>query len=347
MCRSLDYKLSQRGERALIIGATSGDTGSAAIHACKSVKAVDLFMLHPKGRVSDVQRRQMTTVSAPNLHNFAVDGTFDDCQTAVKALLNDPDLNRVQHVTAVNSVNWTRVAAQVVYYFYAGLALGAPDRKIDFVVPTGNFGNICVGHVARKMGLSVGNLTIASNRNDILTRFFENSSMKTQLVQPSLTPSMDIQNSSNFERLLFELLDGNGANVAQLMQTFKETGEFSVSAEVMSKARDLFSAVRVSDDETKAEMARILSETSEIVDPHTAVGLAAARQSLSSADNAMVVLGTAHPAKFPDAVMAATGRVPDVPESLHILQGREEFESDIANDIDVLKGKILSTLQNS
>ncbi len=192
LCRILDYKLSQRGERALIIGATSGDTGSAAIHACKSVKAVDLFMLHPKGRVSDVQRRQMTTVSAPNIHNFAVDGTFDDCQTAVKALLNDPDLNRVQHVTAVNSVNWTRVAAQVVYYFYAGLALGAPDRKIDFVVPTGDFGNIYAGHVARKMGLSVGNLTIASNRNDILTRFFENSSMKTQQVQPSLTPSMDI-----------------------------------------------------------------------------------------------------------------------------------------------------------
>lgn len=331
--RLFDHILEQRGERVTIVGATSGDTGSAAIEACRGCKHIDIIILHPRGRTSEVQRRQMTTIDAPNVHNVALEGSFDDCQALVKAMFADEPFRREMNLSAVNSINWARVMAQVVYYVTAAVALGSPARKVSFAVPTGNFGNVYAAHVARSMGLPIEKLVIGSNRNDILTRFFETGTMQAGVVEPSLSPSMDIQVSSNFERYLAELCGRDGAGVSGFMAEFREKGSFTVSAAQIVRARADFSAHRCDDEQTKEMMAACYKETGTLIDPHTAVGLFAAGQAGHDPDVPMVALACAHPAKFPDAVKAATGIHPDLPPHMADLFEREEYVSDLPNDL--------------
>jgi len=331
--RLFDHVLEQSKQKMTIIGATSGDTGSAAIEACKGCKNISTIILHPKGRTSDVQRRQMTTVDAPNIHNVAIDGTFDDCQALIKTLLSDSKLQQELHLSAVNSINWARIMAQTVYYFAAGIALGAHDRSIAFTVPTGNFGNVYSAWCARRMGLPIGKLTIASNRNDILTRFFETGDMKSDKVMPSISPSMDIQVSSNFERYLFDLLGRDAPNLNHLMRDFTTTKSFHVSHEVMQHARGEFSADRCSDAETLAMMRECYDATGILIDPHTAVGLHAATRTQEDPTMPSVILACAHPAKFPDAVEQATGIRPPLPPHLADLMDREERFTILPNDL--------------
>ena len=273
-----DHVLAARGERITIVGATSGDTGSAAIEACRDRENVDIVILHPKGRTSEVQRRQMTTVEAANVHNVAVEGTFDDCQALVKAMFADPDFRDDVGLAAVNSINFARILAQTVYYVTGAVALGAPDRPVNFAVPTGNFGNVFAGHAARRMGVPIETLTVASNANDILTRFFETGRMETQGVVATHSPSMDIQVSSNFERLLYELMDGDGRATARAMQQFKQTGAFALSQGQLDRARAGFDGYRLDDPGTLDAVARLYAETGMLIDPHSAIGLAAARE---------------------------------------------------------------------
>ncbi len=329
--------LGQRGERVTIVGATSGDTGSAAIEAVRDRAAVDIFMLHPRGRTSEVQRRQMTTVMSPNVTNIAVEGSFDDCQDLVKALFNDLAFRDELRLSAVNSINWARILAQAVYYCAAGLALGAPDREVAFVVPTGNFGNVYAGYVAKQLGLPVGRLVVASNRNDILARFFASGTMRMGGVEPSLSPSMDIQVSSNFERLLFDLMDRDGAAVARMMQDFRATGRFTLDPVRHARALALFDAGRLDDAGTLEEMRRVKRETGLTIDPHTAVGVAVAREKAARLGQPTVVLATAHPAKFPDAVQQATGERPALPPRLADLYQRPERMESLANEAEALK----------
>lgn len=338
--RLFDHLLAKRGEHRVIVGATSGDTGSAAIEAVKGLEHVSLYMLHPAGRVSEVQRRQMTTVDAPNIHNIAVDGNFDDCQNLVKALFNDLDFRDKHGLSAVNSINWARVAAQVVYYFHAALQLGAPEKAVSFSVPSGNFGNVFAGYVARKMGLPTSQFVVGSNRNDILTRFFVSGEMVGEEVIPSLSPSMDIQISSNFERLLFETCGQDAEQVRGWMEGFKQNGRFAISTEQHQNLLTLFSAYRLSDAETIEEMKRIYDETGYVIDPHSAIGVMAARATRFDLDTPMVVLATAHPAKFPDAVEEAIGMRPPLPSrSVHIMNAEEHLEPLAASEAD-LKAKI-------
>lgn len=331
--RLFDYVLTKRGERVTIVGATSGDTGSAAIEACRDRSQIDIFILHPQGRVSEVQRRQMTTVQAGNVFNVALDGTFDDCQDAVKAMFNDGAFRDRVSLSAVNSINWARIMAQIVYYFAAGVALGAPDRPIGFSVPTGNFGNVFAAYAAGRMGLPVSQLVVGSNRNDILTRFFETGTMDMLPVEPSLSPSMDIQVSSNFERLLFDLLDQDGAAVAETLSRFRSTGRFELVPERLQRARRLFDGYRLDDEETLAEVARLHRTTGEVIDPHSAIGIAAARARRRDDVPVMIAMATAHPAKFPDAVERACGIRPDLPAALADLYDREERLTSLPNDL--------------
>ena len=327
-----NYLLTERGQSCTIIGATSGDTGSAAIEAVRGLDAVKLFMLHPHGKVSEVQRRQMTSVLDDNIHNLAVDGTFDDCQNLVKAMFNDSTFRSRHNLSAVNSINWARIAAQVVYYFRAALELGAPDRVVNFSVPTGNFGNILAGYIAKQMGLPINRLIIGSNRNDILTRFFDSGKMQKQGVEPSLSPSMDIQISSNFERYLFDLLDRDAQRINALMAEFASGGDFEISPAELERACSLFTACRLDDRETSSEIDRIYRQTGEVMDPHSVIGVAAAR-ARAETGTPTVVLGTAHPAKFADAVEAACGvRVP-LPERVADIMAGEERLTRIANDL--------------
>jgi threonine synthase len=328
-----DHVLARRGERITIVGATSGDTGSAAIEACRERDNLDIVILHPNGRTSEVQRRQMTTVDAPNVHNVAVDGTFDDCQALVKAMFADETFRADVGLAAVNSINFARILAQTVYYVTSAVALGAPHRPIDFAVPTGNFGNVFAGHAARRMGVPIERLTVASNANDILTRFFETGRMATQSVVQTHSPSMDIQVSSNFERLLFELMDGDGRAVAQEMQQFKATGAFALSQGQLARARAGFDGFRLDDPGTLDEVARQYAATGMLVDPHSAIGLAAARARRSDPATPTVALATAHPAKFPDAVEQATGQRPPLPERLSDLYDRREHYTTLPNDL--------------
>ena len=332
-----DHVLTRRGERVTIVGATSGDTGSAAIEACRGREAVEIFILHPEGRVSEVQRRQMTTVHDANVHNIAIKGTFDDCQNMVKAMFNDAAFRDRCNLSAVNSINWARIMGQIVYYFHAASRLGAPERAVSFAVPTGNFGNVFAGYAARRMGLAVEQLVIGSNSNDILTRFFESGRMQAMDVYPTISPSMDIQISSNFERLLFELHGRDGAAVTEAMKAFRETGAFSVSDGQLQEALALFAAARFDDDETRAAMAAVFAEHGELLDPHSAIGLAAARARRKTTDTPIVTLATAHPAKFPDAVEAACGRRPDLPGKLADLFEREERFDVLENDLALVQ----------
>lgn len=338
--RLLEYFLI-RGKRTLtVIGATSGDTGSAAIEGCRARHNMRIFILHPKGRVSDVQRRQMTTVEDTNVFNLAVEGTFDDCQDIVKALFADEAFRKAQSLTAVNSINWARILAQVVYYFYAALALGAPARAVNFTVPTGNFGDIYAGYIAKCMGLPVGKLVIATNRNDILARTLATGSYTAAPVTPTISPSMDIQISSNFERLLFDLHDRDGAHIASLMQSFRASGNFALSEQALRLLRATFAAGSSSDDMTRATIADVFNTTGELLDPHTAVGVGVARR--LKVAGPMVTLATAHPAKFPDAVKEASGQHPALPHHLADLLSRKERMQVVANDAAAVKKAIES-----
>ncbi len=335
-----DHVLARRGERITIVGATSGDTGSAAIEACRDRDNVDIFILHPKGRTSEVQRRQMTTVAAANVHNIAVEGTFDDCQALVKAMFNDQRFRDDQALAAVNSINFARILAQTVYYATAAVALGAPERTVDMAVPTGNFGNVFAGYAARAMGVPIGRLIVGSNANDILTRFCETGEMAAREVVPTLSPSMDIQVSSNFERLLYDLMAGDGDAVARAMDQFRQSGRFAVSDAQLARFRATFDGARYDDAATLAEIARAERETGMRLDPHSAIGLAAARDRAAEPQRPVVALATAHPAKFPDAVERATGRRPTLPERLANLYDAPEHVTDLPADLDALERHI-------
>ncbi len=336
--RMFAYVLEQQDQRVMIVGATSGDTGSAAIEACRGRPGIDVVILHPEGRTSEVQRRQMTTVHARNIANIAVDGTFDDCQDLVKAMFADVPFRRDLRLSAVNSINWARIAAQIPYYVAASLALGGPEREVAFSVPTGNFGNVLAAWAARRMGVPVTRLVVASNRNDILARFLEANDMSIRGVEPSLSPSMDIQISSNFERLLFELLDRNPAATAAAMQGFRGTGRMAVPQAAWSRARTLFHGFRLDDAETEAEIRR-LHGLGYLADPHTAIGIAAAR-ALPCPHVPTVAAATAHPAKFPDAIERATGLRPALPPRLADLFDRTEIYSTAPNSLDAVEAQV-------
>ncbi|HEY7579678.1 MAG TPA: threonine synthase [Acetobacteraceae bacterium] len=322
--RLFDHVLASRDERVTIAGATSGDTGSAAIEACAGRERIDIAFLHPHDRISEVQRRQMTTVTAPNVANIAVDGTFDDCQDLVKAMFADAPFRQEMHLSAMNSINWARIAAQVPYYAAAALAFGAPDREVAFSVPTGNFGNVLAAWVARRMGLPIARLIVGSNRNDILARFLAANDMSMAPVEPSISPSMDIQVSSNFERLLFELLDRDAAATAASMTEFRRAGRMPVADAVWHRCRTLFHGFRLDDPGIEATIARVHATTGYLADPHTAVGIAAAEAHRPGKGVTTVAMATAHPAKFPDAIERAIGRRPALPPRLAGLFDRAE-----------------------
>jgi threonine synthase len=340
--RLFERVLEKRGRRATILVATSGDTGSAAIEACRDRAALDIFVLHPKGRVSEVQRRQMTTVTGPNVHNLAVEGTFDDCQDLVKAMFADASLRRELNLSAMNSINWARIMAQAVYYVWAALALGAEDEGIAFAVPSGNFGNAYAGYVAAAMGLPIRRIAIGTNRNDILARFLATGVLEIRPVEPTISPAMDIQISSNLERLLFELLDRDGVAGAKLMEQFRRDGRVVVAEAVRRRAGELFEGFCLDDKGTIRSIAETYKATGMLLDPHGAIGVAAARawsgQRVSGASLVpMVALACASPAKFPDAVQQASGVAPRLPARLANLFEREERVEVVKNDIAAVK----------
>ncbi len=326
--------LAKRGERVTIVGATSGDTGSAAIEAFRGLDAVDVFIMYPHGRVSDVQRRQMTTPIESNVHALAVHGDFDDCQARLKDMFNDFEFRDRVKLAGVNSINWGRVLAQVVYYFSAATALGAPHRPVSFTVPTGNFGDIFAGYIARKMGLPIDRLVIATNQNDILHRTLQTGAYSTKGVTPSISPSMDIQVSSNFERVLFDAYGRDGGAVTQVMDELKTGGEFSISQGAIDMLRETFVSGRASEPETMATIKDMLARTGEVLCPHSAVAVKVAEEHLG--DEPMITLATAHPAKFPTAVDEACGIHPPLPARMGDLFAREERFTEVDNDLAAL-----------
>jgi len=334
----MQVALARSGKRITIVGATSGDTGSAAIEAFRGLSNVDVFILFPHGRVSEVQRRQMTTPSEANVHALAMDGDFDDCQAALKDMFNDFAFRDEVGLAGVNSINWGRVLAQVVYYFSSAVSLGAPHRKVSFTVPTGNFGDIFAGFVARQMGLPIERLVIATNHNDILHRTLKTGLQKKQGVTPSISPSMDIQVSSNFERALFYAYGCDGAAVATQMADLASRGEFTVSQGAIDWLRAEFASGRASEEETLATIAAQRTASGEILCPHSAVGVKVAEGFLS--DVPMITLATAHPAKFPDAVETATGIRPPLPPRMSDLYDRPERVTRVANDLAALQSLI-------
>lgn len=336
--RIFDYVLEQSGQKITIVGATSGDTGSAAIEACKGRKNISITILHPKGRTSDIQRRQMTSVIEDNVHNIAIEGTFDDCQNLVKQAFGDSELRNAKNLSAVNSINWARIMAQTVYYVAAAKAL---KTKPVFAVPTGNFGNVYAAFVGKQMGANIGPLVIGSNRNDILTRFFETGAMTLEGVTPSHSPSMDIQISSNFERVLFELTGRDPDKINTWMRDFRDKGEFKVSPTELEKIRSEFAAYRCSDEQTVETIARVYRDHHELIDPHTAVGLSALEQSGHIHHDTCVTLACAHPAKFPSVVSAATGITPTLPAHLSDLMERPEKYQIMDNDFQKLRAHLM------
>ncbi|MFM7344801.1 MAG: threonine synthase [Tagaea sp.] len=333
--RLFDYVLAKRGTRVTVVGATSGDTGPAGIAAVAGSARVDIVMLHPHGRTSEVQRRQMTTVTASNVHNVALEGNFDDCQDAVKAMFGDLEFRDRLNLSAVNSINWARVAAQIVYYAHAALALGAPDRPVSFCVPTGNFGNVLAADAARRMGLPIERLIVATNRNDIVARTILTGTMALEGVAPTISPSMDIQVSSNFERLVFELAGRDGRATASMMAEFRKEGRFKFPQGMHGALAEGFVAGACGEAETLATIAATRKSTGETIDPHTAVAVHVARRATSAAP--IVVASTAHPAKFPDAVEKATGERPRLPAHLADLMTRPERMTVLPNDLAKLK----------
>jgi threonine synthase len=335
-----EHFLAQRDRAITIVGATSGDTGSAAIAACAGREHMAIVILHPRGRISEVQRRQMTTVDAAHVHNIAIEGTFDDCQALVKAMFNDAAFRSRLNLAAINSINWGRIMAQTVYYVSAALALGGPWRKVGFAVPTGNFGDVYAGYVAHRIGLPLAQLIVATNRNDILARFFTSGSYSAGEVAPTMSPSMDIQVASNFERLLYDLCARDGAAVARLLGGFAARKTLQVSGDALGRARELFDAARVDEEETAATMAEVLRATGQLVDPHTAVGVRAGRACRGDPNTPLIALATAHPAKFPDAVARATGVRPRLPERLADLLERPERCTVLPNDLAAVQRHI-------
>jgi threonine synthase len=331
--RLMDHALNARAARATIIGATSGDTGSAAVEAFRGLAQVDVFILFPHGRVSEVQRRQMTSVDAPNVHAIAVEGTFDDCQAIVKGLFNHTRFRDELHLAGVNSINWARVAAQVVYYFTAAAALGGPHRPVSFAVPTGNFGDVLAGWVAKRMGLPIGQLMVATNANDILARALATGTYELREVMPTTSPSMDIQVSSNFERLLFEASGRDAAAVRGMMAALAQARSFRLPPDTLARVREDFSARAVDEAQVVDEIGTTWREAGYLLDPHTAIGVRAGRAMLEAdAATPVVALATAHPSKFPDAVERATGLRPPLPPHLADLLDRPERFAVLAND---------------
>jgi threonine synthase len=329
--------LTRRGERVTIVGATSGDTGSAAIEAFRGLENVDVFILYPHGRVSDVQRRQMTTPIESNVHALAMTGHFDDCQARLKDMFNDFDFRDGVRLAGVNSINWARVLAQVVYFFSSAVSLGAPHRAVSFTVPTGNFGDVFAGYIARRMGLPIDKLVVATNQNDILHRCLTTGGYVTDQVVPSISPSMDIQVSSNFERALFDAYGRDGAAVTQLMTELK-AGGFHVSQGALETLREIYASGTVSEAETRATITDTLAHTGEVLCPHSAVGVRVAQHHLGRTP--MITLATAHPAKFPDAVEDATGTRPALPPRMADLFDRPERMTRVDNDLAALKSVI-------
>ncbi|MDP0929779.1 threonine synthase [Paracoccus onubensis] len=339
-----EIALKRSGQRITIVGATSGDTGSAAIEAFKGIDNVEVFIMFPHGRVSEVQRRQMTTPDAANIHALAVTGHFDDCQARLKDLFNDHDFRDTVGLAGVNSINWARVVAQIVYYFTAAVSLGAPGRLLDFTVPTGNFGDILAGSFAREMGLPIRRLIVATNQNDILHRALTSGEYRVGTVEPSISPSMDIQISSNFERALYLAYGKDSGAIRQLMDELK-SGGFTISQGALQALRELYASGRVSEDETLAMIRTIREETGEVLCPHSAVGVAVARQHMEQGVP-MVTLATAHPAKFPDAVEKAVGFRPALPPHMAGLFDLPEHVTRVENDTEALKSLILERRTN-
>lgn len=331
LARVMDHILAERGARATIVGATSGDTGSAAIEAFRGRATTDIFILHPENRTSAVQRRQMTTVLDANVHNIALRGTFDDCQNIVKGLFNNHRFRDGVKLSGVNSINWGRIVAQIVYYFTAAVSLGSPHREVTFVVPTGNFGDIFAGYCAQRMGLPVRTLAIATNSNDILARTLETGRYETGGVTPTISPSMDIQVSSNFERLLFESIGCDGSTLQGLMDGLGQSGSFTVPEAGIASIRKLFVADRTSEADTAATIRKVQAEAGYLLDPHTAVAVHVANP-LAGGDTPVITLSTAHPAKFPAAVKDASGIEPALPSWLADLHEREERFTVLDND---------------
>lgn len=329
----MDFELKRRGRRATIVGATSGDTGAAAVEAFAGREQVDLFILFPHGRVSEVQRLQMTTVAAENVHALAVEGTFDDCQAIVKGLFNHHAFADMVGLSGVNSINWARVVAQATYYFASAVALGGPGRAISYSAPTGNFGDVLAGYVAKRMGLPIDQLVIATNANDILARTLATGAYEVRGVEATQSPSMDIQVSSNFERLLFDAGGRDAAKVRAAMAGLAQSRGFTLPDDTLARVRAEFRAEAVSEAQTTAEIARTYAASGYILDPHTAVGVAAARRRAAhDPTTPMVTLGTAHPAKFPDAIERAIGLRPQLPRHLADLRQRREAFAIVAND---------------
>jgi len=333
LAKAMNHTLQQRGARATIVGATSGDTGAAAIEAFGGQSQTDVFILYPHGRVSDVQRRQMTCVNRPNVHTIALEGSFDDCQAILKGLFNDLKFRDSLALSGVNSINWARIVAQIVYFFTGAVSLGAPGRAVSFTVPTGNFGDILAGYYAKQMGLPIARLIIAANENDILPRALASGVYKTRSVIATHSPSMDIQVSSNFERLLFDAYDRSAGAIRALMAALAQSGEFAIAPDALKAIRTSFDAFTTNEDECAGEMTRVYRDSGYILDPHSAVGVSAARRALAQRpDTPMIVLGTAHPAKFPQAVEQAIGARPALPDHLSDLMRREERFVVLPND---------------
>lgn len=324
LARLMDHVLEQRGERTTIAVATSGDTGGAAVEAFRGRSRIDLVVLFPNGRISEVQRRMMTTAADPNVHAVAIEGTFDDCQALVKGMFNHHAFRDHVRLSGVNSINWARIVAQTVYYFTAAVALGAPHRKVAFTVPTGNFGDVFAGYVATRMGLPVDRLVVATNVNDILVRTLSTGAYEIRNVVATSSPSMDIQISSNFERLVFDASGRDPALVRSLMGTLAQSQRFETPAAMLARMRALFSADRAGEDEVASTIRATLRETGQLIDPHTAVGVAVSEKETRDPALPMIVLSTAHPAKFPDAVEAACGRRPELPDWLSGLNEKPE-----------------------
>lgn len=343
----LDYILAKRDQKVVVLGATSGDTGSAAIEGCRRCENVDVFILHPHQRVSEVQRRQMTTVIADNVHNIALEGNFDDCQNMVKASFSDQSfLPSGRQLVAVNSINWARIMAQIVYYFYSAVALGAPHRPVSYSVPTGNFGDIFAGYLASKMGLPIKQLVIATNSNDILHRCISSNDHTKKSLLHSLSPSMDIMVSSNFERMLFDLYERDGQAIMQLMQTFKSTGTLKLSEPALAGARALFSSHAVSDEETIDVIGGVFESTEYLLDPHTAIGVQAARKAQKYPNVPMICLATAHPAKFPEAVSkAGQGESPELPHHMKGLFDKAERCEVLPHDITAVQSFVTKNIR--
>jgi threonine synthase len=341
--RLMDYVLAARGERCTIVGATSGDTGGAATEAFRGRERIDLIFMFPKGRVSPVQERMMTAIAEPNVNVLAIGGNFDDCQAIVKALFNDHAFRDRVKLSAVNSINWARIVAQIVYYFTAAVALGAPDKRVTFAVPTGNFGDVFAGYVAARMGLPIERLIVATNVNDILARTLETGAYEVRGVVATSSPAMDIQVSSNFERLLFDASGRDASTVRDAMRDLGAKGRFTLSEKTLANMRALFSASRADEAETSDTIRDVYKTSGYVIDPHTAVGVAVARK-LGAIKGAspLAVLGTAHPAKFPEAVEAACGVSPQLPHSFSDLMSRPERLTNLPNDVKTVADFVLS-----